>query len=340
MPTRLRAPRMRPGDCVAVVSPSWGGAGAYPHRVARGKAQLEALGFRVRIAQHALGERGFVSDTPENRADDIHAAFRDPEVKMVLSAIGGDHSCHLLPLLDFELIRRHPKVFLAYSDTTVLSVAIWQETRLVTFYGPALLTDFAEYPEMFEYTRESLLATVGVAAAPGPLLASTWWTEEYLDWGEKRDLERPRRRQPSQGWWWLRSGAGEGTLVGGCLESLQHLRGTRYWPDLEEWERSILFFETSNLPPEAVDGVLMDYENMGVLERVQAILVGRAAGYTPEQREELRRVLLERTARYDLPIVTELDFGHTDPKLTLPIGSRARVDCGARRLELVEAAVE
>ncbi|HYN88768.1 MAG TPA: LD-carboxypeptidase [Ardenticatenaceae bacterium] len=107
----MKAQRLQPGDTVAIVSPSWGGAGAFPHRLERGVEQLQALGFTVKIASHARNQRGFVSDTPENRAADIHATFADPEVKAIIAAIGGDHSCHLLPHLDFELIRANPKIF-------------------------------------------------------------------------------------------------------------------------------------------------------------------------------------------------------------------------------------
>ena len=122
----IRPPRLQPGDTVGLVSPSWGGAGMFPHRVERGVQHLRSLGFKVRIGPHALNQLGFVSDTPQNRVDDIHSMFGDPEVKAVVAAIGGDHSCHLLPLLDFDLIRKNPKIFMGFSDITVLNVAIWK----------------------------------------------------------------------------------------------------------------------------------------------------------------------------------------------------------------------
>ena len=143
-------PRLEPGDAVGIVSPSWGGAGMFPHRTERGVQHLQSLGFEVKMARNALNQRGFVSDTSHNRVQDIHSMFADSEVKAIVAAIGGNHSCHLLPLLDFDLIRKNPKVFMGFSDITVLNVAIWKETGLVTFNGPALLTDFAEYPRVLE----------------------------------------------------------------------------------------------------------------------------------------------------------------------------------------------
>jgi muramoyltetrapeptide carboxypeptidase LdcA involved in peptidoglycan recycling len=335
----IKPPRLQPGDTVGLVSPSWGGAGMFPHRVERGVQHLASLGFQVRIGPHALNQLGFVSDTPQNRADDIHSLFADAEVKAIVAAIGGDHSCHLLPLLDYDLIRNNPKVFMGFSDITVLNVAIWKETGLVTFNGPALLTDFAEVPRMFTYTERYLRKALCEARPMGIVEPSTWWTEEFLDWAQKEDLKRPRARQRSAGWSWLRGGVAEGVLIGGCLESLEHLRGTRFWP---EWQDAILFFETSEAPPppERVDSLLMDYENMGVLPRLKGLLVGRPMRYSEQEKQQLREVVLERTRGYRFPIIADMDFGHTAPQFTIPIGCRARIDAENRRFEVVEAAVE
>ncbi len=120
--------------------------------------------------------------------------FLDPEVKAIIASIGGDHSCHLLPLLDFDLIAAHPKIFMGYSDITVLNVAIYAQTGLVTFNGPALMTDFAEYPAMLEYTECYFLKAVCSPAPVGRIDPSDWWTEETLDWGTQADLTRPRAR--------------------------------------------------------------------------------------------------------------------------------------------------
>lgn len=337
-PPTLRAPKLRPGDTIAIISPSWGGAGTFPHRVERGVAQIEALGYHAKLARHALSSNGFVSDSAENRVSDLHEMFLDPSVQLILAAIGGDHACHLLPLIDFDLIRRSPKLFVGYSDITVLNVAIWNATGLVTFNGPTLLTDFAEHPEMPAYSRDGFLKAVAQAALIGKVAQADSWTEEMLDWETKADLERPRALTASDGWRWLKSGAGEGILIGGCIESLQHLRGTPHWPD---WTDAILFFETSEEKPSPakVDGILMDYENMGVLDKLRGMLVGRPKDYSAEEKAELREVILDRTRRYRFPIITDMDFGHTAPQLTLPIGCRARIDSEAQSFEILEPGV-
>ena len=334
----LKPTRLSPGDVVGVVSPSWGGAGVFPKRYLRGVSQLEHLGYSVRAAKHALNQRGYVSDTPANRAADLHEMFADPQVGAIVSAIGGDHSCQLLSLLDYDLIRAHPKILCGFSDATVLNVALWAACGLVTFNGPALLTDFAEYPNMLAYTRDNWLSVVTNPSVPGPILPAAMWTEEFLDWGTPPPALRARVQQPSPGWTWLKPGAAEGVLIGGCIESLEHLRGTRWWPN---WQGAILFFETSEdkPTPERIDAILADYDNMGVMAQINGLLVGRPLGYTESEKQTLREVLLERTASYRFPIVADMDFGHTSPQMTLPVGVRSRVDSARQVFEIIESAV-
>jgi muramoyltetrapeptide carboxypeptidase len=335
----MKANALRPGDTIGIISPSWCGPATFPHRAERGAQYLESRGYHVRFAPHARGEKGYLSGTPEERADDIHQLFADPEVKAIIAAIGGDHSCQLLPLLDWNLIGRHPKIFMGYSDVTVLNLAIHARTGLVTFNGPALMTDFAEYPAPLPYTIDHWERAICRAQPLGTIASSPTWTEEFLDWAQKLDLTRARRLEPSPGWTWLKGDAARGRLLGGCIESLQHLRGTPWWPDMTG---AILFLETSEEVPSPawVDAVLQDYENMGVFGQITGLLIGRPMGYTPEQKAQLDEIVLERTRRYRFPIVSNMDVGHTAPQMTLPIGCLAEIDAGERRFAILEAAVE
>ena len=130
----------------------------------------------------------------------------------------------------------------------------------------------------------------------------------------------------------------EGVLVGGCLESMQHLRGTPYWPSLDG---PILFLETSEEEPnqERVDGILMNYENTGAYEQLRGLLFGRPYSYAPDEREQLHAVILERTEGYDFPVVADIEFGHTSPVFTLLVDCRAAIDAGPERFEIIEPAV-
>ena len=141
-PTKPAALRL--GDTVGIISPSWFGGVSFQHRLERGIRQIEALGFRTRIGTHALRNAGWVSASPADRVSDLHDMFQDPEVRAVIATIGGDHACQLLPLIDWNLIRDNPKIFMGFSDITVLNVAIWTETGMVTNNWPSVMTDWAE----------------------------------------------------------------------------------------------------------------------------------------------------------------------------------------------------
>ncbi len=201
---------LRPGETVGIISPSWFGGPSFERRLNRGIRQFEALGFRTRIGSHALGNAGWVSASPQERVSDLHDMFRDPEVRAIIATIGGDHACQLLPLIDWNLIRANPKVFMGFSDITVLNVAIWTETGMVTFNGPSVMTDWADYPAMPAFARESALTAITRAEPFGVQRPAPAWTEEFLDWETGEDETRVRVMTPSPGWTWLREGQAEG----------------------------------------------------------------------------------------------------------------------------------
>ena len=166
----------------------------------------------------------------------------------MLAGIGGNHSNQLLPLLDFDLIRAHPKVFQGYSDMTVLHWAIATRAGLATFYGPALVPGARGVPSSPAATRTGTCAPRGSATrAISPSSPPPTWTDEFLDWDAKADLSRPRVERASEGWISIRDGLTSGPLLGGCLETIcWHLKGSSAWVDPEG---AILFLETSEDAP-------------------------------------------------------------------------------------------
>jgi len=202
-----------------VVSPSAGAVGRWPHRVERAQRYLESVGLRVRVMPNAARSEGWASAPPEARVADIHDAFVDEDVAVVLAGTGGNHSNQLLPLLDYELIRSHPKVFQGFSDITVLHWALAKHAGLSTFYGPALVPTLGEHPEVLPDT-DRFLRAAWFGAGPIEYEPADVWTDEFLDWNAKTDLTRPRELRPSDGWVAVRAGTATGPLLGGCLETI------------------------------------------------------------------------------------------------------------------------
>lgn len=325
-------PRVRPGDTVAIVSPSFGAVAAWPHRVERGRAYLESLGLKTMLMPNADRGDGWASAPPAARADDIHRAFLDEKVAVVLASIGGDHSNQLLPHLDWDLIRSHPKIFQGYSDITVLHWAFLRFAGLQTLYGPALVPQLGEHPTVLPHTDRYLRAA-WFGEDPLSFEPAPTWTDEYLDWFQRADLLRPRELRPSEGWVTIREGVAEGPILGGCLESIcWHLKGSRAWLDLEG---AVLVLETSEEapPPARVDSYLTDLEQLGIFDRLAGLVIARPYGYDQSGRDALWRAVADRTRAAGIPVLGNVECGHADPMLTLPLGAEGRIDATAKSFQ-------
>lgn len=344
----IKPPQLHLGDKVAAVSLSWGGPGAFPQRYQAGKAQLEAeFGVTVVEMPHALADPAWVARHPQARAADLMAAVLDPTIKAIISTIGGEESIRILPYLDLAQLHAHPKIFMGYSDTTITHFAFYK-AGVVSFYGPAIMAGFGENGGLFPYMVESVRRTLCSSAPIGPIEPNhTGWTVEFLDWSDPALQTRPRALQPATGWRWLQGhGLHQGHLIGGCIEVLDWLRGTPYWPTSAQWQNAILFLESSEEAPSpaAVARYLRCYAAVGVLPLLAGLLFARPGGQIDpanfgEYDEAIRQVVVEENGLTELPIVTGLDFGHTDPMFVLPLGVQAELDCDQQRLTLVESGV-
>ena len=343
-----KPPKLRPGDKIAAISLSWGGPGAFPLRYAAGKKQLEdEFGLQVVETRHALRDEDWLKRNPQARADDQMEAFADPSIRAVISTIGGDDSIRILPYLDLDVLRAHPKVFMGYSDTTITHLALYR-AGLVSFYGPAIMSGFAENGGLHAYLVEAVRRTLFSAIPPGEIRPNReGWTVEHLDWGEPANQSRRRTLNPAEGWKFLQgNGVRRGRLLGGCIEVFDWLRGTSWWLAPEAWQDAILFLETSEdaPPPDEVERILRVYASLGILKKLSGLLFGRPGGQVPVERfdeyeQAILQVVCEEEGLDQLPVVTRMDFGHTDPMGVLPYGVLAEIDCLARRFSILEAGV-
>jgi muramoyltetrapeptide carboxypeptidase LdcA involved in peptidoglycan recycling len=344
----IKPKKLYSGDTLAAVSLSWGGPATFPHRYQAGKRQLEeAFGVQVVEMPHTLINAEYLRANPQARADDLMQAFADPTINGIVSTIGGDDSIRLIPFIESDIIRQNPKVFLGYSDTTV-SHFICLKAGLATFYGPSVMAGFGENGGLFSYMRDAVWRMLFSAEPVGELVPNNdGWTAEVLDWADPGLQEQKRKLTPFTGWRFLQGqGIHSGHLIGGCIEVLDWLRGTPAWPHETLWDGAILFLETSEEAPspQSVERILRALNATGVLKKINAILFGRPGGQiAPSQFHNYDQVLMDivnnEVDRPDLPIISHMDFGHTDPMLVLPYGCRCMIDCDQQTITIPESAV-
>ena len=351
-PDRWRRPllkprRLVPGDRLAAVTPSWGGPGLFPGRYRAGKRQLE-VEFGVELVEmpHTMQPPDWVAANPRARADDLMRAFADPSIAGIVATIGGNDSIRLMPYLDLAVIRANPKVFLGFSDTTILHFARLA-AGITSFYGPSIMAGFGGNAGMHRFTADAVRRALFQAEPIGLIGPNPeGWTDEMLDWSDPALQSRRRRLNPPDAPRLLQgAGSATGPLLGGCAEVLEMIKATAWWPTPDYWDGAILFLETSeDVPaPGFVEYWLRNYAAQGILERLAGILIARAApmgddGYQ-EALEAAVRASLAQAGLRDLPVLSGLDFGHTQPMLTLPYGVEARIDCASATLTIVEAGV-
>jgi muramoyltetrapeptide carboxypeptidase len=305
---------LRAGATLAVVSPA---STPKPELVQAGIDCLRGLGYRTKLYSHAL-DRGplYYAGTAEQRAEDLLAAFADPEIDGILCTRGGWGSAELLPHLDAGLVRANPKVFVGYSDHTSLHVWLAREANLVSFYAPMVAADFAR-PQGFD--GASWQHTFG---------GDSGWSLTASD-----------------GLRVLRPGAAEGRLAGGCLSIVAESLGTPYAPlPAQDDAPRVLFLEDIGTKPYQWDRMLLHLKYAGMLEHVSGIVFGDMRQcVAPEEEAAVELSILHALKDFAGPIAIGLRSGHVDaPNITLPLGVKVRLDLSEAerpRLEFPEAAV-
>lgn len=335
---------LKKGDKIATVSLSWGGAGDEDilWRYEQGKKRLEEFGLKVVEMENTLKGSEYIYNNPQKRAEDLMNAFKDKSIKGIFSCIGGYESIRILPYIDFDIIRKNPKVFIGYSDTTVTHF-ICLKAGISSFYGPSVLAEFSENVKMFDYTKYWFEKAIFDKTPIGDIQPSKIWTSEYLPWDEgNKNIQR--KTYKNEGYEILQGkGIVKGQLIGGCIEVLEMLKGTEIWPDKEIWKNSILFFETSEDTPEPkyVEYWLRNYASQGILQLVNGIIFGKPYDnkYYEEYKEVILKVVRCELKLEELPIMYNMNFGHATPMITIPYGCVGEINCEKSTFKILESGV-
>lgn len=317
--TLIRPPRLKPGDVVGVITPST--PATNPDRLALVERTIKHFGLRVKWGKHIGKKSGYFGNPVQERLDDLHAMFRDPEVKGVFPIQGGYGTPQLLDGIDYDLIRRNPKVFTGYSDITALHLAIHKRTGLVTFHGPNVFSTLTDYTQ--KHFRKAVFDTAPVGTVTNP--------------PESNSL-RPKYLLRT-----IRPGKATGRLVGGNLTLISTTMGTPFEIDTRG---AILFLEDIGEEPYRIDRMLTQLRLAGKLDQAAGIIFGDCVGCAPNDYKpfvaagfSLGEVLDSILGSVKVPVLSGLTIGHVEDQLTLPMGVMATLDAEAGTLEIKESGV-
>ncbi len=334
--------KLQKGDKVAVLSPSFTAPGRFPHVFELGLERIRTM-FELEPIEYPTTRK--LGASTEERARDLVAAFEDPEIKAVIASIGGDDQVTYIYKLSPDPFVNNPKPFFGYSDNSHFCNLLFRH-GIPSYYGACVMTQFAMQKEMDAYTIEYIHHAL-FKAGEYEILPSPEYNERGLDWSDPSLLTTRRVYEPNTGWVWDALNDGEGILWGGCLESIDDmLRNGVPIPSLEEFGNIVLLFETSEEIPQHhyVKRIMRALGERGILQKVQGVLVGRPKAwefdkpFTKEERTAYvkgqQETITETVWSYNknIPIVQNMNFGHTDPQIPMPYGGRVRVDSNKRKI--------
>ncbi len=302
--------KLERGDTIRILAPSRSLSMISRETRRIANERFSDIGLLLTFGDHVNESDMFTSSSIESRVDDLSDAFLDPTVAGIIAVIGGYNANQLLSYIDWQIIEKNPKVFLGYSDITILQTAILTKARLVTYHGPNY-ADFGQQ-KYFDYTldyfRKCLMNDRQYTIEP-----SQCWTDDewYLDQAKRREIE-------NKGIVVFSEGSANGTIIGGNLCTLNLLKGTEYFPNLKG---KILFIEEDDATtPELFDRDLQSLLNQRGFKDVQGILIGRFQQKSRISDTAITQILTTKQELRHIPIAYNVDFGHTNPKCTFPIG--------------------
>ncbi len=341
--TFIKPKKLQIGDTIATISPSWGGPSVYPHVYEAGLETLKKLGFKIKEFPSARKDNQYNYEHPEFRAKDINDAFADQEVKAIFTSIGGEDSVRILPYFNLDIIKANPKIILGFSDATTFNTYLNHRLGLVTLNGISIMGGFAEWDALGKDFQEHIKTILLDNPATYTYQPFDFYDNGYEDWGNPANLGKIKEKIPNPGWTWLQGKTKVvGELFGGCIEVFEFMKSTKFWPAADFWQGKILFFETSEdkPTPEQIKWMLRNYGSQGIFDQLTGLLFGRARDYTDDEKKQLNEIILQvvrgEFKNDRLSIITNLDFGHTDPQWIMPLGIKAEIDCQAKTFKLVE----
>ncbi len=307
--------KLKKGDEVRIIAPSRSLSIISQESRKIADDRFEELGLKLSFGKHVEEIDDFVSTSIESRIEDLHEAFKDKNVKAILTVIGGFNSNQLLQYIDWESIKSNPKILCGYSDITALNNAIYAKTGLVTYSGPHY-SSFGQKLYL-DYTLEYFKKCF-FSEDPFDIKPSESWSDDA--WYKDQD---DRKLIPNNGWVVIHEGKAEGTILGANLCTFNLLQSIEYFPDLTD---SVLFLEDDEeSAPHDFDRDLQSLIHLPNFSEVKGLVIGRFQNASEMTKEKLAQIIKTKKGLDKLPVVANVDFGHTDPKITFPIGGEVEL---------------
>lgn len=309
------ANKLKSGDEIRVIAParSLGIIDESTRNIA--SKCLENMGLKVTFSKNCEEIDEFSSSSIQSRVDDLHEAFLDDDVKGILTVIGGFNSNQLLDYIDYDVIKNNPKIICGYSDITILSNAIYKMTGLVTYSGAHYSTfgmkKGIEYT--MDYFKRCLINEEEFELTPSKNWSDDMW---FLDQDKRNFYE-------NKGYITINKGSAKGKIIGGNLCTLNLLQGTKYMPDLKD---KIVFIEdTSSSFAEEFDRDLQSLIHQPEFDKVKGMVIGRFQLGSQMNNEKLMKIIKTKKELNNIPVIADVDFGHTTPHITFPIGGEVEI---------------
>lgn len=318
--------KLKKGNKIAVIAPSDSLAIISPETREIANATFRSLGLEIVFGKNADNSNKIFSSSIEDRIVDLHWAFENPDIKGIFTVIGGHNSNQLLSSINWKIIKNNPKIFCGYSDITVLSNAIFTMTGLITYSGPHYST-LGQKKEL-KYTLINLTKCLFQSELYKILPSGSWTDDEW--WINQDD----RKIMKDSDWKVVNEGTSTGQAIGGNLSSFKVLQGTKYMPNLEG---AILFLEEEgSCETPVLDRELQSFIHLDKFKGVKGLVIGRFQKNSGISSKEVIEVIKSKKELYDIPVLIDVNFGHTNPMLTFPIGGLIKLNCNEKpSLEII-----
>lgn len=308
----------------SIISPASSYLIDYPNRVERGCKFLNKCGYNVNFEKNASKKMLYYSGTADERVEDINNALENENTDIIMASIGGYNSNQLLDKLDYEKISESNKIFCGYSDITCLLLAIYVKTKKIVFHGPTFLPEICEYPQPYEYTWNCLNELLNNSCIDYKV--PNYEIKEFIDWKQEEiNLVVKQKDYNNCAWKVNKRGKTKAEIIGGNLSSILTILGTEYLP-IEVFDNKILFLEDVNISIGEFDSLMQALRLRGIFKNINGLIIGK---FVEDDNNIIINYFLNEFFKEEkFPILYNVDLGHTNPKITIPIGAIAEIECG------------